>query len=223
MKNDKLKIIYEDKYLLIVDKPHQLLTIANSKETENTLYHKAYVYLKRKNKNNKIFIVHRLDYETSGLVVFAKDVKTKMILQNNWNNVVRKYMAIVNGQVDKDRETIKSYLKETKTNLVYSTNDSKFGQLAITNYRKIINTKEYSLLDIEIKTGKKNQIRVHMKDIGHPVLGDKKYGPKCKENRMYLYAYYLRFQHPMVDKNIEIELEVPKAFMIKLNKMSNKS
>lgn len=219
MKNDKLKIVYEDKYLLVVNKPYHLLTIANDKEVENTLYHKVYLYLKRKNKNNKVFIVHRLDYDTSGLVVFAKDLKTKTILQDNWNKVIRKYIAIVNGKLSKENDVIKSYLKETKTNLVYSTKDTKNGLYAITNYRKLIENKNLTLVEINILTGRKNQIRVHMKDIETPILGDKKYGPKTNEKRMYLHAYYLKFDHPVTKEKIELELDIPKEFLIKLDKM----
>lgn len=219
MKNDKLKIVYEDKYLLVVNKPYHLLTIANDKEMENTLYHKVYLYLKRKNKNNRVFIVHRLDYDTSGLIVFAKDLKTKNILQDNWNNVVRKYIAIVNGKLKKESGIIKSYLKETKTNLVYSTNDSKYGLLAITNYRKVLENKNLSLVEISITTGRKNQIRVHMNDLQNPILGDKKYGPKTRESRMYLHAYYLKFNHPITNEIIELELDIPREFLIKLEKL----
>ena len=196
MKSDKLNIIYEDKNLLVINKPVHILTIASAKETEKTLYHKVYLYLKRKNKNNKVFIVHRLDFDTSGLIIFAKDIKTKTILQDNWNDVVRKYIAIVNGSVEKDTDIIKSYLKTTKTNLVYSTNDKENGLLAITKYKKILEYKNLSLLEINIKTGRKNQIRVHLSDIGHPILGDNKYGLKSKEGRMYLHAYYLKLKHP---------------------------
>ena len=217
MKKNKLDIVYEDKNIIVINKPENLLTIANDKEKDKTLYHQVYLYLKRKNKNNKVFIVHRLDYETSGLIIFAKDIKSKTILQTNWNKVIRKYMAIVNGNIDKEGE-IKSYLKETKTNLVYSTNDSKNGLLAITKYKKVLSNDNLSLIDIDIKTGRKNQIRVHMNDINHSILGDKKYGIKCKEKRMYLHAYYLKFNHPITNKIIELELDVPNSFMSIINK-----
>lgn len=216
MKKDKLDIIYEDKYIIIINKPYKLLTIGNDKEKDNTLYHKVLLYLKRKNKRNKVFIVHRLDYDTSGLIIFAKDSKTKMILQENWNNVIRKYMAIVNGKMEKDKDTLKSFLKETKTNLVYSTN--KDGKLAITNYKTILKTDKYSLLDIMIETGRKNQIRVQLSDINHSIVGDKKYGLKGSLKRMYLHAYYLKFIHPITKENLEFELDVPKEFLFLLNK-----
>ena len=168
----KLKIIYEDKYLIVIDKPHNLLTIATEKEKENTLYHEVLMYEQKKHKSNKIFIVHRLDKETSGLVLFAKSIKIKELLQNNWKNVKRYYVALVSGKVNKTGE-IKSYLKETKTLLTYSSKD-KTGKLAITKYKPIEITDKYSLLEIQILTGRKNQIRVHMQDIGHPIVGDKK-------------------------------------------------
>ena len=217
MKNDKLKIVYEDKYILIVNKPYNLLTIGNDKEKENTLYHKVSLYLKRKNKNNKVFIVHRLDYDTSGLIIFAKDSKTKEILQDNWNKVIRKYMVIVNGIMEKDKDCLKSYLMETKTNLIYSTNN-KNGKLAITNYKTILRTDKYSLLDIMIETGRKNQIRVQLSDINHSIVGDKKYGLKGSYKRMYLHAYYLKLNHPITKENLEFELDVPKDFLSILNK-----
>lgn len=219
-KTDKLKIIYEDKYLLVVDKPNNLLTVSNEKESENTLFHKVYLYIKRKNKNQKIFIVHRLDYDTSGLVVFAKSEKVKKQLQDNWDQVIRKYMAIVHGNLETKSGTIKSYLKMTKTQLVYSTNDSKNGKLAITSYKTILENKKYSLLDIDIKTGRKNQIRVHLNDLGYPILGDKKYSSiKDKAKRMYLHAYYLEFTHPITNNKLKFELDVPTDFLNTFNKV----
>ena len=219
-KTDKLKIIYEDKYLLVVDKPNNLLTVSNEKESENTLFHKVYLYIKRKNKNQKIFIVHRLDYDTSGLVVFAKSETVKKQLQDNWDQVIRKYMAIVHGNLETKSGTIKSYLKMTKTQLVYSTNDSKNGKLAITSYKTILENKKYSLLDIDIKTGRKNQIRVHLNDLGYPILGDKKYSSiKDKAKRMYLHAYYLEFTHPITNNKLKFELDVPTDFLNTFNKV----
>ena len=217
MKN-KLKIIYEDKYLLIIDKPCKLLTISNSKEKERTLYHMASMYLKKKQKNAKVFIVNRLDFDTSGLVVFAKDMNTKLTMQNNWDKVSRKYIAILSGILDNDKGTIKSYLKETKTNYVYSSND-KNGLLAITNYRKILNFNDLTLVEIILKTGRKNQIRVHMKDLGLLIVGDKKYGYKGKNSRMYLDAYYLKFNHPITNLEIELEKDIPKEFLKLLGKI----
>ena len=210
MKTNKLKIVYEDNDILIVNKPNKMLTISNDKEKEKTLFHQVYLYIKRKNKNNKIFIVHRLDYETSGLVLFGKSLEVKKIMQDNWDKVIRKYMGIVIGKT-KESETIESYLKETKTNLVYVSRD---GKLAITSYKKILENKQFTLLDIDIKTGRKNQIRVQLNSIGNPILGDKKYNPHgIKAKRLYLHAYYLEFYHPRTKKLLKIELDVPKDFL----------
>ena len=213
MKKEKLKIIYEDNYIIAVDKPSNLFTISTENEKEKTLFHQVFVYLKQKHKNNKVFIVHRLDKDTSGLVLFAKSEKVKQLLQDNWNNVKREYIAVVNGNLKKDKGIIDSYLKETKTLLVYSTKD-KSGKLAITEYEKIVSNKEYSLVKINIKTGRKNQIRVHFNDMGHSIVGDKKYG-KIKNslvNRLCLHAYILEFEHPITGELIKLEIKVPKEF-----------
>lgn len=213
MKREKLDIIYEDKFLIAVNKKSGLLTIANDNEKENTLYNQVYTYLKQKHKNNKVFIVHRLDKDTSGLVIFAKSEKVKYKLQNNWDNTKRYYYAIVNGNVEKEKDIIKSYLKETKTLLVYSSNDNKRGKLAITEYEKIKSNNKYSLLKIDIKTGRKNQIRVHLNDINHSIVGDKKYGVNNNSvKRLCLHAYYLEFIHPITNEIIKIESKYPTIF-----------
>lgn len=217
-KNEKLNIVYEDKHILIVNKPSNLLTIATLKESENTLYHQILLYLKK--KNQKVFIVHRLDKDTSGLIIFAKSLTTKNILQNNWLNVSRKYMAIVNGNFLEKEKTLKSYLKETKTNYVYTTNDKKQGKLAILRYKVIWENSKYSLLDIDIKTGRKNQIRVQLNSINHPIVGDKKYSQnKEKVKKLYLHAYYLKFNHPVTNKQIIVELDIPLEFLKFIDKM----
>ena len=210
MKKDKLKILYEDKYLIIINKPNNLLMIATEKEKENTLYHKVLLYLKK--KNQKVFVVNRLDKDTSGIVIFAKNEKVKRLLQDNWNQVIRKYMAIIYGKLEKKEDTLKSYLLETKTNLVYSTNDSKKGKLAITNYKVIYETDKYSLLDINIKTGRKNQIRVQLSNLGNPILGDKKYGSKSNPiRRMCLHAYHINFK--LKNREYDFITPYPKEFI----------
>jgi len=221
MKKEKLNIIYEDKYIIVINKPTNLLTIATDKINDDTLYNKVYTYLKQKHKNNKVFIVHRLDKDTSGLVVFAKTEDVKYKLQENWNNTKRFYYAIVNGIVTNEKDTIESYLKETKTLLVYSSNDTKNGKLAITQYEKLLNNTKYSLLKINILTGRKNQIRVHLNDIGHSIVGDKKYGIKNNPiRRLCLHAYYLEFIHPITNELLKLEIKYPKEFekLINYNK-----
>ena len=213
-KKDKLDIIYENKDLIVINKPCGLLTVSTDKEKENTLFHKVYMYLKRKNKSNKIFIVHRLDRDTSGIVLFAKDEKLKFLLQNNWDKIVknRNYIAVVHGKVEKESDIIISWLKETKTLLTYSSVNEKEGKKAITSYRLICKNNKYSFLDISLKTGRKNQIRVHMKDIHHPILGDKKYGKKDGFHHMYLHAYKLSLIHPITGNLLEFETDIPNYF-----------
>ena len=210
MKKDKLDIIYEDKWIIIINKPSHLLTISTESEKEKTLFHKVIMYEKRKNKNNKVFIVHRLDKDTSGLVIFAKNQEVKNKLQNNWEKINRGYVAIVNGHT-KDKDTLKSYLMETKTLLVYSTDDKKNGKLAITEYEKLKENKKLTLLKIKLKTGRKNQIRVQLNDNGNSIVGDKKYGNIKFDplRRLCLHANILEFIHPVSKKLIHIECELP--------------
>ena len=215
MKNKKLDIIYEDKAIIVVNKPSHLLTVSTDSEKEKTLFHEVLMYEKRKNKSNKVFIVHRLDKDTSGIVLFAKDEKLKYKLQNNWDNDTRRgYVAIVNGKT-KDKDVLKSYLTETKTLLVYSTNDKKQGKLAITEYEKINENKKLTLLKIKIKTGRKNQIRVQLNDNGNSIVGDKKYGENKFDplRRLCLHANYLSIIHPVTNQRMNFEIEIPKDFI----------
>jgi len=212
-KNNKLDILYEDKFMIIVNKPHNLLTISTEKEKERTLFHYVFDYLKKKNKKNKVFIVHRLDKDTSGIVIFAKDEQTKFYLQNNWDSFKRNYVAIVNGKVEKEKGILKSYLQETKTHLTYSVND-KNGKLAITEYEKILENNKYTMLSLNLKTGRKNQIRVQLSDIGNPIVGDKKYGIKKDPiRRMALVANTLEFIHPKTKEKIVIDIDIPNSFI----------
>ncbi len=207
------EILFEDDHIIVVNKPSGLLTIATNKEKEKTLYHIVRDYLISKNKNSKVFIVHRLDKDTSGIVVLAKDEKTKNTLQENWNEYVdlREYIAVVHGKLKKEEDTITQYLKETKTNLVYVSKD-KDGKEAITNYKVIDTNDDYSLLSIKISTGRKNQIRVAMSTINNPIVGDKKYGIKDHYDRLYLHANRLRMYYPEIKKSILFETSYPNEF-----------
>ncbi len=207
--NERIKIVFEDKYLIVVSKPNNLLSIATDKEKDKTLYKMVMNYLKGINKNNRVFIVHRLDKDTSGLVVFAKTEEVKMILQDNWDNAVRKYIAKVHG-VTKEKEVLVNYLEEDKLFVRVS----KKGREAITEYTKINNNDNYSLLDINIKTGFKNQIRVQLNNIKHPIVGDVKYGIKDQSKRLMLHAYYLRITHPITKKVLSFEDDIPNVFKI---------
>ena len=211
MKKKKLDILYEDKYFIVINKPAKLLTIATQKEKEKTLYHYVYEYLKQKNKNNKVFIVHRLDKDTSGIVIFAKDEKTKFYMQDNWKNFKKRYIAVVYGKTN-DKGILKNYLNETKTHLTYVVNDQN-GKLAITEYEKIKENKKYTMLNLTIKTGRKNQIRVQLSHINNPIVGDKKYGIKKDPiRRMALHAFQIEFIHPKTNKEIIISTNAPSCF-----------
>ncbi len=209
-----INIIYEDDDLLVINKPAGLLTIATNKEKEFTLYHFASNYIKEKNKNNKIFIIHRLDKETSGIVIFAKNQKTKNLFQNSWdrNILYRGYYAVVEGTLKNKEGTIKSYLTENSAYMVYSTTKDN-GKLAITDYKVIKENKKYSLLDINIKTGRKNQIRVHMMENGNVIVGDKKYGSiRNTLTRMALLAYKLELFDPRNNKKLVFKTSMPTIF-----------
>lgn len=205
----KLNILYEDKYLIIVYKRHGLLTISRDNHNDLNLYDEVKEYEKKKNPKNKIFIVHRLDKDTSGLVLFAKNEKIKYALQNNWDKVVRKYYAVVEKEV-LENKTLINYLQESKTGEVFVTNNKVMGKKSITKYEVLSKNNKCSLLDIEIKTGRKNQIRVQLAYILHPIIGDKKYG-NTKNKELLLQAYYLKFNHPVDNKEIIIKTDIEKS------------
>lgn len=208
--NIKIDIIYEDNDIIVINKPSKLLSIASSNEKELTAYHIVMNYLKNSNKNNKIFVIHRLDKDTSGVLMFAKSKKIKDLFQNNWNRIVleRKYYAVIEGKLSKKEGTIKSYLKEDNNYKVHSSNT---GKLAITVYKVIKENDNYSLLDIDIKTGRKNQIRVHFSEMGKPIVGDKKYASKVN-NRLLLHAYKLKLIDPRDNKELIFKIKMPILF-----------
>lgn len=208
-----IDIIYEDKDIIVINKPSGLLTVATEKEKNKTAYHLVMEYLKKKNKNNRIFIIHRLDKDTSGIIMFAKNERAKHLYQDNWNDIVKKrcYYAVIDGKLENKEGTIKSYLKENG-NMVYSVKD-RSGKLAITEYKVLKERKNISLLDINLKTGRKNQIRVHMKENKTPILGDLKYGEKSKLiNRLALHAYKLELVNPVTKKLLTFEINMPNEF-----------
>jgi 23S rRNA pseudouridine1911/1915/1917 synthase len=210
----KIDIIYEDDDIIVINKPAGLLSIATDNEKEMTAYSLVSSYLKNRNKNSKVFIIHRIDKDTSGVLMLSKKESIKDIFQDNWNDIVKKrgYIAVVEGKITKDG-TVKSWLKETKTNLVYSSNREGDGKEAITNYHVIKSNDNYSLLEVDIKTGRKNQIRVHMKDINHSIIGDKKYGSTIDPlKRLGLHANVLELIHPLTKKTLHFETQVPSNF-----------
>ena len=205
--------VYEDDHIIVVNKPSGLLTIATEKEKDKTLYHIVREYLVSKNRNARIFVVHRLDRDTSGIVIFAKDEKTKNKLQENWNEyvVLREYVAVVHGTLKNKEDRIVQKLKETKTNLVYVSKDDDAKE-AITNYEVIKENEDYSMLKITIETGRKNQIRVAMASSKHPIVGDKKYGEKDGASRLLLHANRLKLYYPEIKKEILFETQTPNEF-----------
>lgn len=210
-----LNIIYEDDSLIVVDKMSGLLSMATERDKEKTAYHILSDYVKRIHPGNCIFILHRLDRETSGLMMFAKNSKVQEALQKNWDNVVteRKYIAVVEGCPKKESGKIKSYIAENSAFIVHQSNSAE-GKIAITNYKVLKSNKQYSLIELELETGRKNQIRVHMQELGTPVTGDKKYGAQSNPiNRLALHAFKLRFIHPVSNKEMDFETPIPKRFM----------
>jgi 23S rRNA pseudouridine1911/1915/1917 synthase len=215
-KSRELSVIFEDQDLIVIEKPAGLLSIATDKEKRATAYSLLSNYVKEQDADNKIFVVHRLDRETSGLMLFAKNEEVKYHLQELWNNTVieRAYIAVVEGVVEKPEGVITSYLVEGKTFKVHSSQDPKLGKKAVTNYKTLKKNRGYSLLKVNLATGRKNQIRVHMQDIGHPIAGDKKYGASGSPlKRLGLHAQQLSFVHPLSRKKIYFESKVPSEFL----------
>ena len=207
------EILFEDDHIIVVNKPSGLLTIATDNEKYNTLYHIVRNYLVSKNKNNRIFIVHRLDKDTSGVIIFAKDERTKNMLQDNLNDYVklREYICVVHGKLEEKDNKIVNYLAETKTKLVYTTTKD-LGVEAITNYEVVKENKDYSLVKVVIETGRRNQIRVTFKELGNPIVGDKTYGIKDNGKRLFLHADKLKLYYPVIGKDILFESKIPAEF-----------
>lgn len=210
-----MDIVYEDRYVIVINKEPGLLSIATDREKRGTAYSILSDYVKEKHPKNRIFVLHRLDRETSGLMMFAKDQEVQEILQYNWDKAVsaRSYVALVEGVVTPEEDTIISWLKEGKTFIVHSSPIDNGGQKAITHYRTLKSNKNYSLLSVELETGRKNQIRVQMQSIGHPVVGDKKYGATHNPiKRIGLHALELSFTHPVTHETLEFSTPIPRKF-----------
>lgn len=208
-----LKIIYEDDDFLAVDKPCGLLSVENEKEND-CAYGLVAQYLAQTGKNARPYVLHRIDKETSGVLVFAKNPKIQSMLRLKWNEAVlsREYIAIVEGTMEEKQKTITSYLKENANKMMYSTQDPT-GQKAITSYEVIRENGVYSMLFVRIDTGRKNQIRVHMQTLGHPVIGDDKYGhTKNPLKRLGLHASKISFTHPISKEVITIACAKPSEF-----------
>ncbi len=214
-RNPRLHIVYEDDDIIVVNKGYGLLSMGTDKKSEGTAYWLLREYVKRIDPRNKIFIVHRLDQQTSGLMMFAKNVKAKEAMQHNWNNMVleRKYVAIVQGRPDPAEGTIQSYLAENSAHQVFSTDDPAEGKPAITRYRTVRTRGGYAMMELQLETGRKNQIRVHMAEMGHPIVGDRRYGADVSPiGRLALHAMTLRFIHPVTRKDMNFTCPLPAGF-----------
>ena len=212
----KLRIIFEDSDLIVVEKKEGLLTVTTGRESETTAFLILKNYVKKSSTRNKIYTVHRLDRETSGVILFAKHSDAQHILRDNWHEIVTKrvYVAVVEGKVEKESDRIVSWLTENEISLkISSSRTDNGGKEAITNYRVIKSNDEFSLLEIELETGRKNQIRVHMESIGHPIVGDRKYGSTTTIGRLALHARVLEFYHPMTSEPLHFETPVPREFL----------
>jgi len=210
-----IKIIHEDDDILVVDKPSGLLTMGTGKEKSRTAYFILTDYVRKgyAKSRKRIFIVHRLDREASGILVLAKNIKAKQRLQEAWDKTEKKYLSVVHGRLKKMEGTISTYLAENKAHVVYSTPDTSKGKLSHTDYKTLKETKAFSLLEVDLLTGRKHQIRVHLSEIGHPIVGDRKYGKGNEGNlRLALHAKSLSFKHPSTGKLLTFETGFPDFF-----------
>ncbi len=210
-----LSILYEDRDIIVVDKISGLLTMGTEREKENTAYFLLNEYVKKGNERskNRIFIVHRLDRDASGILVFAKNEYSKRFLQDNWQDFSKKYVAVVQGSMQEKEGEISSYLFENNAYRVYSVNDPDRGKYSVTGYKVVKESEQYSLLEINLFTGRKHQIRVHLAETGHPIIGDKLYGNGEKGiKRLALHSFSLTIVHPETNKEMSFETGIPLYF-----------
>ncbi len=217
LRHPRLQLVYEDDYVVVVNKGYGLLSVSRgAAKPETTAYNIVKNYLKECDSRQKVFIVHRLDRDTSGLMMFAKTPEAKEAMQHNWNNMVleRKYVAVVEGNVENDEGVIRSYLGETSAHEVFSTQDPQQGKLAVTRYKVLARGQGRSLVEYSLDTGRKNQIRVHSRELGHPIVGDRRYGASQSPiGRLCLHARTLRFVHPQSRNDMNFQLPVPAKFL----------
>lgn len=209
-----IKLVYEDRYIVVIEKAEGILSMAaghsslNVKSVLDNYFHKS-------RQKCRAHVVHRLDRETSGLMIYAKDMETEQILEHNWHDIVydRRYVAVVSGEVVDEGGTIANWLKDNKAYITYSSPVDNGGKYAVTHFHVLARTTEHSLVEYRLETGRKNQIRVHSADIGHPVCGDFKYGNGDDPiHRLCLHAYKLYFHHPVTGEPMEFETPIPTAF-----------
>ncbi|WP_295627920.1 pseudouridine synthase [uncultured Intestinimonas sp.] len=208
-------VLYEDAALLAVDKPAGLLSMGSDREKKRTAYRLASDYVKAREPGKRLFIVHRLDRDTSGVLLFAKDEGLKRRLQENWDRLVtrRAYVAVVEGAPPREEGEVRSFLRETGTHLVYSGAPGRDAREAVTRYRVLARSRGFSLVEVELDTGRKNQIRVHMKDLGCPVAGDRQYGAQSDPmGRLGLHAHALALTDPRSRRPLVLQAPWPEPF-----------
>lgn len=213
-KSRYVKIVYEDRWLVVVEKNIGILSMAAGHSSLNVKSVLDDYFLKSRQKC-RAHVVHRLDRDTSGLMVYAKDIETEQILEHNWHQIVydRRYVAVVSGEIEQDNGTIANWLKDNKAYITYSSPTDNGGKYAVTHFQVLNRTTEHSLVEYKLETGRKNQIRVHSADMGHPVCGDVKYGNGDDPlHRLCLHAYMLCFTHPVTGEPMEFSTPIPTAF-----------
>lgn len=210
-----LDIVYEDEAVILINKPVGLLSVATPGEMTRTAHHVLNEYLQKRDRSReRVFVVHRLDRETSGLLLFARTTEIRQTLQDNWGSVEKRYYAVVEGLVRRESGTIRSRLGQDETNLqVRSVRKGDEGKDAITHFRVVKMARRRTLLDVELETGRRNQIRVHLSEMNHPIVGDPRYGKKTGPGgRLALHAYKLAFDHPVTGERMVFETPLPTAF-----------
>ncbi|WP_047449779.1 RluA family pseudouridine synthase [Alistipes sp. ZOR0009] len=215
LEHDLLRIVHEDDYIIVIDKKTGLLSVGTEREREQTAYAILKEHVKQLSEHNKIFILHRLDRDTSGVMMFAKNKEVQEQMQRNWNDVVtdRRYVAVVAGDVQRNEGEITTWLKEGGAFSTISSVVANGGQRSTTRYRVLRRAPGFTMVECTLDSGRKNQIRVHMKDLGHSIVGDKKYGGiKSPFGRLALHAHILEFVHPVTGKVLRFESNIPKPF-----------
>ena len=213
-KNRFVKIVYEDNYIIVVEKNAGILSMAAGHSSLNV---KSVLddYFQKTRQKCRAHVVHRLDRDTSGLMIYAKDMETEQVLEHEWHDIVydRRYVAVLSGEMEQDGGTVANWLKDNKAYVTYSSPVDNGGKYAVTHFHTLARTTEYSLVEFKLETGRKNQIRVHASDMGHPVCGDSKYGNGDDPiHRLCLHAFLLCFYHPVTHERMEFETQIPTSF-----------
>ena len=213
-KNRFVKIVYEDNYIIVVEKNAGILSMAAGHSSLNV---KSVLddYFQKTRQKCRAHVVHRLDRDTSSLMIYAKDMETEQVLEHEWHDIVydRRYVAVLSGEMEQDGGTVANWLKDNKAYVTYSSPVDNGGKYAVTHFHTLARTTEHSLVEFKLETGRKNQIRVHASDMGHPVCGDSKYGNGDDPiHRLCLHAFLLCFYHPVTHERMEFETQIPTSF-----------